>query len=407
VPKRLLFVDDEPLVLQGLRRALHSMRQEWEMNFVESGALALAALEHDVYDAIISDMRMPMMDGPTLLEKVKERYPDVVRIVLSGQSSRSAVLRSISPAHQYLSKPCDPQELKLRLAQAFATRDLLNNGSVMSLVSGLKSIPSLPPLYHNLMAELQAEEPSLTRMASIIAKDVGMAAKILQLANSAFMGLRCQVSDLSHAVCMIGLDMLRALVLTTHVFTELEAHDGADSLFTSLWEHSVNVAALAQRIAISEKASKQLIDESFTAGLLHDVGKAILLNGMGMRYGAIFEKAAGSPGLVAEAERELLSCTHGEVGAYLMGIWGLPSPLVNAVGFHDQPSLSIEPRFSALTTVHAADVIASFDHDPSPISHDVQLDETYLSKLGMVDKLQLWRTFRQEQLEHSQQKASV
>jgi CheY-like chemotaxis protein len=84
MPKRLLFVDDEAMVLDGLRRALHGMREGWEMRFVESGAAALEALEKERYDAVVSDMRMPMMDGAQLLEEVKQRYPDMVRMILSG-----------------------------------------------------------------------------------------------------------------------------------------------------------------------------------------------------------------------------------------------------------------------------------------------------------------------------------
>src|SRR5262245_61883545 len=117
--KRLLFVDDEPNVLHGLRRSLYRMRGDWEMEFVDNATAALAMLEAQPYDAIISDMRMPSMDGADLLEQVKQRYPDTIRMILSGQSSKGALLRSIAPAHQFLAKPCNPEELASRLRQAF------------------------------------------------------------------------------------------------------------------------------------------------------------------------------------------------------------------------------------------------------------------------------------------------
>jgi DNA-binding NarL/FixJ family response regulator len=163
--KRLLFVDDEPNVLNGLRRSLHTMRDEWDMEFVDSATAALAALEKQQYDAIISDMRMPVMDGVDLLDQVKQKYPDTVRMILSGQSSRGALFRSIAPAHQFLAKPCDPQELGGRLRQAFAMRDLLSNQSVKTVVSRLRSLPSLPTLYGEVMAELRREEPSFQQIA--------------------------------------------------------------------------------------------------------------------------------------------------------------------------------------------------------------------------------------------------
>jgi HD-like signal output (HDOD) protein len=404
--KRLLFVDDEPLVLQGLRRALHCMREEWDMNFVESGAEALEVLSREVYDVVITDMRMPRMDGAELLEEVKRRHPAIVRMVLSGQSSRASVLRSISPTHQYMSKPCDPQELKLRLAEAFAMRDLLENQSVKALVSGLKSIPSLPALYDEIMAELRSEDPSLAKIGGIVSKDIAMAAKILQLANSAFIGLRCHVSSPTQAVCMIGLDMVRALVLSVHVFSQFEGRAPAGAHWSSLWQHSLMVAGLAQRIAAAENCAKLMVDESCTAGLIHDVGKAVLLAEMPREYGAILERIAADPAARMSAEQDRLGCTHAEVGAYLMGIWGLPHPLVHAVAFHDRPAASSEKRFSPLTAVHAADAIAS-PPDAPLLNRDIQLDEKYLAELGLSEKLSLWQGFYQEQINRHKKEGSV
>lgn len=222
--KRLLFVDDEPNVLSGLRRSLHGMRDEWDMEFVDGAAAALAELQKQPYDAIISDMRMPLMDGADLLEQVKQLYPETVRMILSGQSSRGAVFRSIAPAHQFLAKPCDPHELGTRLQQAFAMRDLLLNQSVKTVVSRMRSLPSLPTLYGEVMAELRREEPSFQKIAKIISKDVGMAAKILQLANSAFMGTSGRVSGLLAALTLVGLDNVRTLVLSVNVFSQFDGN---------------------------------------------------------------------------------------------------------------------------------------------------------------------------------------
>jgi HD-like signal output (HDOD) protein len=396
---RLLFVDDEPLVLQGLRRTLHPMRGEWDMTFVDSAEQALEALARDPYDAIISDMQMPRMDGAQLLEEVKQRYPAMVRMVLSGQANQEAVLRSVGPAHQYISKPCDPEEIKLRLAQAFVMRDLLRNERVRALVSGLKSILSLPGMYHEIMAELRSEDASLERIARIVSKDAGMTAKVLQLANSAFMGVRCEVSNPTQAVTLIGTEMVRALVLAVHVFSQFEDHQGAAPHLTALWEHSIAVGGLAQRIAAVEKSAKGLVDESFTAGLLHDIGKLVLLAQMSKEYGAILEKVK-EPRTLASAEREKFGCTHADLGAYLMSVWGLPQPLIHAVSFHDRPSESIEKRFSPLTAVHGADVVVSSTNG-SLILQDVQLDEKYLQELGLSGREVVWRELHAQQIKQA------
>ena len=393
--KRLLFVDDEPLVLQGMRRALHSMRQEWEITFVEGSAAALEALRQQPYDAIISDMRMPLMDGAQLLEEVKKRHPEVVRLVLSGQSSSDALLRSIAPAHQYLTKPCDPQELKARLSEAFSMRDLLGNEAVKTIVSGLKSVPSLPAIYEELMGELRAEDSSIARIAKIISKDVGMTAKILQLANSAFIGLRCRVSSPAHAVSVIGTEMVRSLVLSVHVFCQFEGRAEVAPSWPALWAHSVQTAALTQRIANSMGCPKAIAEECFTAGLLHDVGKVILLAEMPRQYQHVLQQVTSGANTVTSAEKECLGCTHGQVGAYLMGIWGLPHSLVNAVAFHDCPSDTADRQFSSLAAVHFADAII-VANDTAAVNQDVEMDTKYLAELGLAEKEPQWRGLQQE-----------
>ena len=402
---RLLFVDDESLVLQGLRRTLHSMREQWQMTFVTGADQALEALAREPYDAIITDMKMPRMDGAQLLEEVKKRYPSIVRVVLSGQANQEAVLRSVGPAHQYLSKPCDPQELKLRLAQAFVMRDLLQNPRVRAVVSGLKSIPSLPGMYNEIMDELRSEDASTERIGRIVSRDAGMTAKVLQLANSAFMGVRYEVSSPIQAVTLIGIEMVRALVLSVHVFSQFEDQKGAAPYLTALWEHSIAVGCLAQRIAAAEKCAKGLIDESFTAGLLHEIGRLVLLAQMPKEYGAILELVKQESTPLVVAEREAFGCTHADLGAYLMSIWGLPHPLIQAVAYHDRPSDSAEKRLSSLTAVHAADAVVSLANG-SLILQDVQLDEKYLRELGLNEREEAWRGLYSVQMEQAKLEAS-
>ena len=395
--KHLLFVDDEKMILDGLRRALHGMRDEWEMKFVDSPAAALQALEQDPFDAIISDMRMPTMDGAELLERVKQLHGDVVRIILSGQSKRETVLRSITPAHQFLSKPCDIQELKRRLGQAFLTRDLLRNQSLASLVSRLHSIPSLPTVYSELTTALESEDTSLVQIEQIISKDVGMAAKILQLANSAFIGARGNVSSLREAVSLIGAETVRSLTLSIHVFSQFDRHSSAAAHLSALWDHSVAVASLAQRIAHLETGSKSMAEECFTAGLLHDVGKILLIAEMPVEYRQVIAGMDTNTHSIRAAELEFVGCPHEQVGAYLMSVWGLPPSIVRAVQFHHTPSETAPAMFSTLTVVHCADALASAS-DKSPLNHDLELDTSHLEGLGLSEKAAVWRDLHEEYL---------
>ena len=184
--KRILFVDDEPNLLEGLGRMLRPLRHTWGIDFARNGPEALDLLARTPFNVIVSDMRMPGMDGAQLLAEVRDRHPTIVRIVLSGQCDREALLRSVRVAHQCLTKPCDVETLRSTVTRACALRDLLENDKLQRLVSRLKSVPSLPDLYHQVMEELESPEPSIQKVGQIIAQDAGMTAKTLQTVNSAF-----------------------------------------------------------------------------------------------------------------------------------------------------------------------------------------------------------------------------
>ncbi len=145
-------------------------------------------------------MRMPGMDGAQLLDLVKVKFPRTVRIILSGQSDRETILRSVGPSHQYLSKPCDLDELKQRLMRAFALRDMLNDTHLKEVIGRLKTVPSLPALYVAVTEALRSSDSSITEIGNLIAQDMGMSAKVLQLVNSAFFGLSNRVSSPQQAV---------------------------------------------------------------------------------------------------------------------------------------------------------------------------------------------------------------
>ncbi|HZZ39570.1 MAG TPA: response regulator [Acidobacteriaceae bacterium] len=387
--KRLLFVDDDRMVLAGLRRALHEMREAWEMEFAASGQEALEAMRKTAFDAVVTDMRMPGMDGAELLDRIKDRYPEVIRIVLSGQSEKEAMLRSIAPAHQYLAKPCDLRELKLRLTQAFASRDLVRNPGIAAAVARLRSIPSLPAIYNELTTALRSETTSLAQIEEIVARDVGMATKILQLANSAFIGVHGSVTSLRQAVSLIGLDTVRTLTLSIHVFSHFDRRSAIATEVASLWEHSVEVGSLAQRIAAMETSNKALAEECFAAGLLHDVGKVILLSERPKEYSEIRNRLKADGGSVEDVESDLLGCSHAQLGGYLMSIWGLPTSLVQAVAFHHRPSQAIESEFSTLTAVHSADALV---HLVSNDGEKTTIDGAYLEGLGLTGRTVCWQS---------------
>jgi len=391
--RSLLLVDDEPMVLSGLRRGLHSMRGEWQMEFAGSGEEALQAMAKQTFDVIVTDMRMPGMNGAQLLNEVRQRFPQTIRMVLSGQCDRETILRGVGSTHQYVSKPCDTQQLKDTIQQALALRSRLETTNLTKVVSRLKTIPSLPSLFQAMMEELGRSEPRLDQLAALVSRDMGMAAKCLQLVNSALFGLRSPVSDPLQALSLLGLDTLKSLILSSHIFSSFKSGLFDAKEVSWLWEHSFAVSICARKIAEMQGVSPKQIQDSVTAGLLHDTGKLVLASCMASEYKMALDLAASTKISLTEAEHEVLGCGHAEVGAYLLGFWGLPDPIVEAVAFHQNPLAncatgSAAQTFSALTAVHSA---CAYDtlHYPSPLSN-LTLDMEYLTGLSLNGRIPAW-----------------
>ena len=390
--KRILFVDDEPNVLEGLERMLFPMRKEWSMHFAKGGAEALECMKQAPYDVVVSDMRMPDIDGVRLLSEVMKLYPQTVRFILSGQCDRDSVLRSVGPTHQFLAKPCSAATLKTSVERALALRDLLRNESIKRVASQTDALPAMPDVYAKLMMEIRSPDPSMSAVGKIIQSDVAMAAKILQLVNSAFFGLRQHVMSAAQAVTLLGLDTVRALVLMVGVFAQADKKRLPRGFsLESLALHSTAVGSYGQAICQTENAAKDLAADAFMAGLLHDVGMLVLANACADAYGEVIEAAISSRLRIWEVEQAAFQCTHAEVGAYLLGIWGIPNPIVEAVAYHHCPGRCLSQGFSPLLSVHVADALAyeedqGFLQDSAP-----KLDEAYLVGLHQDHRVPVWR----------------
>jgi len=389
--KRILFVDDEPNVLDGLRRMLRKMRDEWAMTFVASAREALEALEQAPFDVVISDMRMPEMGGAELLDEVRRRCPAAVRLILSGHSDQEMILKSVGPTHQFLAKPCDAEQLKATVARACALRELLADEQLKAVVASIKSLPSVPLFYSRLLGLLNSPECSLQDVGKIISSDVGMTAKILQLVNSAFFGLRHHIESPSQAIAYLGIETVRAVVLTASVFSEFEHAPQAKKTAESLYPHSITVGNLAGKIAKTVSADRRLLDDALMAGMLHDVGELVLAAELPEAKEKTLQIARERKVPLHEAERDVLGVSHAELGAYLLGLWGLPDPIVEAVAFHHTPSKCLSRAFAVLTPVHAANaLLKQADKRPDEQYAD-GLDTTYLEEVGVAQHLPRWR----------------
>jgi putative nucleotidyltransferase with HDIG domain len=391
----ILFVDDEPNVLHGLRLMLRSKRKEWDMAFVDGGVAALAAMEEKAYDVVVADMRMPGMDGVALLEEVRTRWPCALRIVLSGHAEYKDILKSVRPAHQFLTKPCTPEDLAGAIERAGWLQEAGLNEPLRRVISSIESLPSLPDVYFELREELGLETPSMHRIGEIISKDLGVSASLLKLVNSSFFGLPVRVSSPAQAVNLLGMDTVSYLVVTLRLFSVFDRPERLAGLRSSLWDHSFATAGLARVIAHLERVDQSVSGDCFIAGLVHDIGRLIVAANLKSEHEQIMDRIQAGETLM-EAEHAVLGTSHAEVGAYLLALWSLPERVVEAVQNHHLPSRSRSSGFTPLTATHVANVLeqASIPEEGSSNASDPEpgLDMDYLCRIHLDQRLPVWRS---------------
>lgn len=389
--RKVLLVDDAPEVLNMLKRTLAPMKAEWEMAFVGSATDALATLERSSFDVLATDMLMPGVDGLQLLNEAKTRYPGMVRLAFSGEPSKGFGLRSAGLAHQFLQKPIDPQKLQTIMTRSCALRDSLADEQLHRVVVNLGNLPSLPAIYQELMDEIHSRDPSLKKMAKIISRDLAMVTKILQLVNSAFFGLRTTVSNPEQAVALLGSDTIKSLVLSMQVFSQFEGPAFPDFSLDTLWQHGLATSAFAKLIAKEERAAQLVIDDAFTAGLLHDVGLLLLATNKPEEYRRVLAMQKEKNLLDWQTEQEVFGTTHAEVGAHLLGLWGLGEAIVEAVAFHHRPSACSAAEFTPLTAVHVANALHEQSQAIDEQKAALEPDTEFLVRAGVHERLPKWR----------------
>jgi HD-like signal output (HDOD) protein len=388
--KRILFVDDEPRVLADLGLMLESVSYKWDVALAGSGEEALEVLRQSPFDVVVSDLRMPNMDGVQLLAEIEKRHPRIARVILSGQSDKAAVSTSIGSTHQFLAKPFDVERLMSAVGRACAMCNLMSNDAVRRLVSQMDAVPSLPLLYLEILDELESPMASMARVGSIISRDIGMTAKILHLVNSAFFGLPQRLSSPTLAAMLLGVDTIRAFLLSAHVFSEIETAKLREFQLDRLWNHSINTAVYAREIAKVERQNRKLIDEAFVAGLLHDVGKLSLVTKLPSDYRQVLNLILKENVTAYVAESEVFGTTHAEIGGYVLGLWGLPDSVVDAVRSHHYPMGDQNPESVPLMAVHVANVLEAQTHASNVAQTLSQIDSNYLTEIGKANRLSVW-----------------
>lgn len=387
---RILFVDDDELVLRSIRRLLRGKEKDWDLVFVSDGHAALRELSQVPVDVVVSDVQMATMGGSKLLSAIQERHPDVARIVLSGETDPRVVYRMVPFAHQYLAKPFDASNLTHTLRRACALRSLLTNSGIRAVVGRSNDLPAAPATYIELTQALKNPDSTTRQVANIVERDVGISARVLSIVSSSFFGVPRSVSTIAAAVGYLGLETVRTLVLACEIVrTFVPPASLAAFSIDELEEHGLRTGRLA-RAMLEPNA---FAEDAFIAGLLHRVGQLVLASRVPHRFAEVMDRAAATGQNLLDTELAVIGVTHAQVGAYLLGLWGLRQRVVEAVAYHPRPE-RLDTAFGIPSAVHVASILAGnadapVGAEPSADMRAIPMD--YLERMGVGSQVSLWR----------------
>ncbi len=390
--RRILFVDDDELILRSIERVLkrHAQESGWELHFVNDGETALARLEYAPFDVILVDAHMPRMSGTALLRRVQETNPGIVRILLSGHTGLDVLKTSLPLAHQFLAKPCDAQLLKTTLDNACGIRTVLTRPELRQMVGSSNELPSAPRTYVEIQNALSNPHASSRTVADIVERDIAISARVIQLVSSGLYGLPRQVSSIGGAVAFLGIEVIKAIVLSIEVSKMFPVSQAIpDFSIDALQKRSLAAAQLAKRLLGHESGGEAVM----IAGMLQDVGQLIFAARAPQRFGIALSTSNRGKSPLYEAELELFGSTHAEVGGYLLGLWGLPPKIVQAVAHHLEP-IAGSRTLDAAGALYAANLLSvnpevpAMDEVPA---RTIAIDLSYLRTLGVAHQLEDWR----------------
>ena len=385
---KIVFVDDECSLLGGLKRMLRKMRNEWDMSFFESAREVLEFMQHSHVDVLVTDLRMPEMNGAELLRRAVEIQPETVRIVLSGEVGTSLVYETLGNAHRFLSKPVAADDLQQAIGSSVSMRSYLNDERLLKTVNGIKELPTVPVIYEDLVEALKCPDTPISRLGEIIKRDPGLTAKLLKVVNSAFFGLKNTITDPVSAVNYLGIDVVKSLAVSVKAFEKF-GNAAAKGIVSDLWDHSELVANMCRKIAESECLPHDDVEKCYMTGLLHDIGSLILADNFSEKYMEFKTGVDGNSECAVDREVELFGAEHGSIGAYLLGLWNIDHVIIEAVAFHHDPMKSHVGEIGPLAILHVAECFSFGFFDIEEMQR--RIDFQYMKRINCLQKIPQWR----------------
>jgi putative nucleotidyltransferase with HDIG domain len=382
----IYIVDDKAEMRDMLQMILQSGNPAWEVRgFGEPGALIAAVAERPP-DMVISDFSMPGMKGTELQDKIREISPSTIRLLLSGGIPN---LSRIASAHQFIAKPFQMKEVITVVTNSLRAQEWLRQHPRLGdIISGLRSLPVVPAVFHRLIGLLDQDNSSTDEIAQLLAKDGGIMTRIIQLSNSSLFNHGAAVTSPEEAILCLGLQNIKAVVLSLHVFDSYGSLGFPEAPVQGVWLHCLETAQLAEELCRKMQAREDATN-AFLAGLLHDLGQLVLMENARDQYRQVYQQAAAGGRPLQEVEHEILGLRSAEISAFLIALWGMPAAAADAIASHRAPWETAHPKFNAADALYVANILARRKHCPDHLETPA-LDEDYLKSIGAAEAINDW-----------------
>jgi HD-like signal output (HDOD) protein len=390
--KRILIADADVKAWDELRQALG---ESWTVIGATTCGGAQTEVDKGPFNVVIANHDLLEKGGGELLNHIRVSHPRIIRFVAVAQGMKEKGVCELAGGHQLLAVPFDPATVKSAIERAVEANYGMS-GSMRELVGRVRAFPTIPSVYLEVVNALKNPNATTADIGAIIAKDMAMTTKLVQVLNSAYYGLPRTITDPTEAVGILGFETVKSLILTIKLLSQYDNVKPVYFSIDSIWRHSTNVARTARILALLETGDTAYSSTAYTAGLMHDLGKVILAANFDSQYHGAHALARKQHIPLWEVEKEIFGASHGEMGAYLLNLWGLSAEVVQVAALHHHPAHAEDKAFSALTAVHAANALeyegaAETDGLPAPVA-----DMAYLQALGLEKRLQIWRAARHE-----------
>ncbi len=367
---------------------LQPAQNQWDMCIASNEKTTQNQLESTSWDVVIADLVSDR--DRSFFASVRAKFPQIIRIGLVHQRRPSPAY--VSVVHQFLVLPFALEELEVAVERACRLKDLLRGELMSQTVGELGALPAAPSVYMKLVDTLNQQEASIDQIAEIVEDDMAISAKVLQLANSAIFRTSREIATVKLATSYLGLNIIKNLVLSSEVLRVFEKSQKIPGFsIEDLQAHARLTASIAGSMYLSNDAR----DSAIVASLLHDIGKLVLAWKMPNRFAKLLAISREQNRPLHQVEEEICGITHAEIGAYLLGFWGLPISITEAIAFHHMPGRVPHYRFDGVGAVYVANLLAHELDGSLEEGHNLW-DTTLLKNLDVAHKLPVWSVMAQQ-----------